>query len=158
MTLVSTLHDFDTLLKSSCNYFMRSYFSNTIDTVTFSSCKSWFNFSAVFLKVWLFSTSWYFPTNVFQFGLLKFFVIIHEFYQCITVLLMLIPNCITKKQLVNVTLCFSCFRFFWNYESCHNFWCWCKSYKYMCDFLMYQFPVVLTWRFSRFWWCFLYDT
>ena len=37
-----------------------------------------------------------------------FFVIIHDFYQCISVILMLFQKCITNKQLVRVTLCFSC--------------------------------------------------
>ena len=55
----------------------------------------------------------------------NFLVIVRESYQCITVILMLIQNCITKKQLVNVTSCFWSFQLvilvlWWSYHA--NIW------------------------------------
>ena len=53
-----SLGDFDILLKSSCNHI----FKITSNTVNFRSCKSWFNFWAIFLKFSLF-LMWYFCWN-----------------------------------------------------------------------------------------------
>ena len=137
--------DFDTS-------FMRSYFYNHQQYgELFARANHHLTFE---LPFWKFYCFWHQvhvfinTTNVFQFGLLQFFVFIHEFHQCITVILMLIQDFITKKQLENVTLCFillvgdfgtlvkiSCKylirSFFWNHESYRNFWCWCKSYIYI---------------------------
>ena len=100
----------------SCNHI----FKITNDTVNFSFVQimTWllsyiFEIFIVF-DIRLFSSI---PTNVLQFCLLQFFVIIHDFYQCITVIMMMIQNCLTKKQLRTVTLCFRAFSsWFWYFS------------------------------------------
>ena len=98
-------------------------------------------------------------TRIFQFCLLQFVVIIHHFYQCITVIPVLIQNCITKKQLANVTLCFLCFQLvnlvlYWSYHA--NIRC-SHSFKIMNHTAIFHvdaihmFMWLLMYKFLLFW-------
>ena len=82
--------DFGTLLRSSWNYFIYSYFSNH-DTYCF--CYMFEIFFVLDIKLF----SW-FQYMFFNWFCCNFFVMIHQFYPFTTVILMMIDNSTTYHQ------------------------------------------------------------